>query len=688
MAILVAEKALETETSCWYKFVCDTASDIATLPTSQTTGTSYRVKKTARPTSIAYCVGEARLYMLDSNDKWRALYGLSDDVLDALGKSAKELLAICKETEGYRDSASESAAAAAASESAAAESETNAKASENAASGSQAAAAQSESNAKASENASKSSENASAKSEKNAKASEIAAAASQDAAKISETNAASSEGAAAASQSAAALSESNAKSSETKAKSSEDAALASQNAAKSSEQKSASSEAAAKASEEAAKASENAAAASETAAAQSESNAADSQAAALASENAAAASQAAASSSEGAAKSSENKAAESASASASSASASAASANNSENSATRSDSSAAAAKKSETNAAASESAAASSAAAALASEKNSSSSAASAAQSAEKAKIYAGTDPTLSTEGAPADAKAVGDKFKSIKTDWNSVTDKPETFPPSAHNHSKLAFDNNNEVNFVGIPENNTVYWGYRDNTIDEYRFNDGRGSGAFANVRAKKFIGSLEGNANTASKATGVTDYNSSSRTIQVGYAGDGLNTSNLTHIAGYTDDGKKIKDVSKAVLQSWLGIGGGSLAAYPVGAIYMSTSSTSPASLFGGTWESIASERVLMGVSSSHGAGSTVSAGLPNISGAVLDTWHGGSPSGSGALSISVGGRSSVRNGDDGTFAWGNFYFNAASYNSIYGNSSTVQPATYYVYMWRRTA
>ena len=168
----------------------------------------------------------------------------------------------------------------------------------------------------------------------------------------------------------------------------------------------------------------------------------------------------------------------------------------------------------------------------------------------------AGTDKTLSVPDAPADAKTVGDKFKSIKTDWNSVTDKPSTFPPSAHNHSKLEFENKNEVNFVGIPENNTVYLGYRDNTIDEYRFNDGRGSGSFANVRANKFIGSLDGNATTATKATGVTDYKDASRTIQVGYAGDGLNTSNLTHIAGYTDNGTKIKDVNKPVMQSWLGV------------------------------------------------------------------------------------------------------------------------------------
>lgn len=43
-----------------------------------------------------------------------------------------------------------------------------------------------------------------------------------------------------------------------------------------------------------------------------------------------------------------------------------------------------------------------------------------------------------------------------------------------------------------------------------------------------------------------------------------------------------------------------------YPVGAIYISTASTSPASLFGGTWEQM-KDRFLLGAGSAYAAGST---------------------------------------------------------------------------------
>ena len=60
---------------------------------------------------------------------------------------------------------------------------------------------------------------------------------------------------------------------------------------------------------------------------------------------------------------------------------------------------------------------------------------------------------------------------------------------------------------------------------------------------------------ADCATTSNGVKDYNDANRTIKIGFAGDGLNTSNLNYIAGYTENGTKIKDVSKAVLKQWLG-------------------------------------------------------------------------------------------------------------------------------------
>lgn len=64
----------------------------------------------------------------------------------------------------------------------------------------------------------------------------------------------------------------------------------------------------------------------------------------------------------------------------------------------------------------------------------------------------------------------------------------------------------------------------------------------------------SCTGNAATA---TGIKDYGDTNKTIKIGYAGAGLTTSNLTHIAGYASNGTQIKDVSKDVLKSWIGLG-----------------------------------------------------------------------------------------------------------------------------------
>ena len=123
-----------------------------------------------------------------------------------------------------------------------------------------------------------------------------------------------------------------------------------------------------------------------------------------------------------------------------------------------------------------------------------------------------------------------------------------------------------------------------------------------------------------------------------------------------------------------------------FPVGSIYQSTDPTSPAALFGGTWEQIASERVLMGASSSHAAGTTVKAGLPNITGSFVANVHYMSHKVSGAFT--AGDRitsTGANNGDANVYK---FSLDASKSNAVYGRSSTVQPAAYYVHIWRRVA
>ena len=134
------------------------------------------------------------------------------------------------------------------------------------------------------------------------------------------------------------------------------------------------------------------------------------------------------------------------------------------------------------------------------------------------------------------------------------------------------------------------------------------------------------------------------------------------------------------------------GALASYPVGSIYQSTDPTSPAALFGGSWQEIASERVLMGASSTHAAGTTVEAGLPNITatGGFYDNISVGDYGTRLTGAFYVNARDQTHTG----YAGGNdtdnptLDFDASRSNPIYGRSSTVQPAAYYVHIWHRVA
>ena len=128
-----------------------------------------------------------------------------------------------------------------------------------------------------------------------------------------------------------------------------------------------------------------------------------------------------------------------------------------------------------------------------------------------------------------------------------------------------------------------------------------------------------------------------------------------------------------------------------------WISEDPTSPAALFGGTWQEIAQNRVLMGAGSGHAAGSTVEAGLPNITGSFTtkSTDVGGSPfsgdanvlSAKGSLAFSE--KSTSYGGYTGhSGSQYNIQFDASRSNPIYGRSYTVQPAAYYVHIWKRVA
>ena len=122
-----------------------------------------------------------------------------------------------------------------------------------------------------------------------------------------------------------------------------------------------------------------------------------------------------------------------------------------------------------------------------------------------------------------------------------------------------------------------------------------------------------------------------------------------------------------------------------------WVSEDPTRPAALFGGSWEEIASERVLMGSSSAHAAGTTVEAGLPNITG---DSWL--RPNNN---TITENGPFYLTDLEKRNPPVGNFSgdtkspsvtvgFDASKSNAIYGSSTTVQPAAYYVRIWHRVA
>ena len=126
-----------------------------------------------------------------------------------------------------------------------------------------------------------------------------------------------------------------------------------------------------------------------------------------------------------------------------------------------------------------------------------------------------------------------------------------------------------------------------------------------------------------------------------------------------------------------------------HPIGSIYLSVDATNPSVYFGGTWQSIGSGRVLQGADETHAAGSTIEAGLPNITGKIY-RYYGESSITGGAVSGDFAATNGMTKTQYSNWEKTNnaVSFDASRCSSVYGRSDTVQPPAFVVNIWVRIA
>ena len=128
------------------------------------------------------------------------------------------------------------------------------------------------------------------------------------------------------------------------------------------------------------------------------------------------------------------------------------------------------------------------------------------------------------------------------------------------------------------------------------------------------------------------------------------------------------------------------------PIGSYFLTETKDDPNILFGGGWQKLTGRYVLQCSDANHSAGTTVEAGLPNITGR--------------ATYLQTGGMDQTNHPDLGCFYWGIFdhgwktnsinegqskidlLFDASRSNPIYGRSDTVQPPARIVNVWKRVS
>lgn len=153
---------------------------------------------------------------------------------------------------------------------------------------------------------------------------------------------------------------------------------------------------------------------------------------------------------------------------------------------------------------------------------------------------------------------------------WDNVTDKPSTYPPAAHTHPEYLGKNETAANATQL----------NGKSADQYALKTDLPNVPVQSVNGKTGAVNLSASDVGALAATGTA-----------------ADSDKLGGVAA-NEYAKKIDIPEDGGIDL--------LTVYPVGSIYMSISETSPAALFGGTWESIGG-RFLLGADATYTAGST---------------------------------------------------------------------------------